>query len=302
MRLGFQVDRFVYPGGGAGIGPGFAAAARRAEEAGFASFWVMDHFFQLPHIGPVDDPVLEGYAALAFAAASTQRIKLGTLVAGVTFRHPGVLVKTATTLDVLSGGRTYFGVGAGWFEREHHGLGVPFPPVAERLERLEETLRIARQMWAGEVGPFEGKHYRLAETLCRPLPVARPHPPIMVGGGGERKTLRLVARHGDACNLIAFRDPGELPRKLEVLRGHCAAEGRPYDAIEKTALDVLHVARDGRDGAESPAQAVERLGRLAELGFDEVTVKVPNQADPAAWELIAAEVVPQVGRLAVAGR
>ncbi len=302
MQLGIQVDRFVAAGGDAAIAPTFAAVARGAEAAGFASLWVMDHFFQLPHIGPIDDPMLEGYAALAYAAACTERIKLGTLVTSVTYRYPGVLVKTATTVDVLSGGRTYFGVGAGWFEREHVGLGIPFPPLAERFERLEEMLRIARQMWSGEAAPFEGSHYRLAETLGRPLPLRRPHPPILIGGGGERKTLRLVARYGDACNLVAFRDPGELPRKLDVLRAHCQAEGRPYEEIEKTALDVLHVSRDGRDGTETPTQAVERLGRLAELGFDQVMVKVPNLADPATFDLLGAEVVPQVEKLAVAGR
>lgn len=302
MRLGIQVDRFAYPGGDGAIGPAFAAVARRAEAAGFASLWVMDHFFQLPHIGPTEDPMLEGYAALAFAAASTERIKLGTLVSSVTYRHPGVLIKTATTLDVLSGGRTYFGIGAGWFEREHVGLGIPFPPLAERFERLEETLQLAGQMWSGQVEPFAGRHYDLAEPLCRPLPLQRPHPPIMIGGGGERKTLRFVAKYGDACNLVAFRGMEELPRKLEVLRGHCDTEGRSYDEIEKTALDLLHVTRDGRDGTMSPQQAVDRLGQLADLGIEHVMVKIPNAADPATFDLLATEVVPKVAELRSAGR
>lgn len=187
MRLGLQVNRFAQPGGDAAIGPAFADIAGRAEDAGFASLWVMDHFFQIPMVGPADEPMLEGYAALAFAAGVTRRITLGTMVTGVTYRHPAVLVKTATTLDVLSGGRAYLGIGAAWFEREHAGLGVPFPPVKERFERLEETLQIAHQMWRGEAAPYEGRHYRLTETLCRPLSVSQPHPPILIGGAGSKR-------------------------------------------------------------------------------------------------------------------
>ncbi len=300
MRLGLQVNRFDVPGGPAAIGPAFAATARRAEEAGFASLWVMDHFFQIPVNGQAEEPMLEGYGALAFAAAATERIKLGTMVTGVTYRQPGVLIKTVTTLDVLSGGRAYLGIGAAWFEREHRALGVPYPPLAERFERLEETLQIARRMWSGEVGPYEGTHYRLAETLCRPLPLSRPHPPILIGGGGEQKTLRLVARYGDACNLFAW-DLDQVRHKLEVLRGHCEAEGRPYEAIEKTTLGLPPVTRDGRDGSLTPTAAVERLGRLGELGIDHHLIGMPAN-DPAAFELLASEVAPQVGGLAVAGR
>ena len=299
MRLGFQVNRFDFPGGAAAIGPSLTATAKRAEEAGFASLWVMDHFYQIPVIGPAEDPMLEGYTALAFAAAVTKRIKLGTMVTGVTYRHPGVLIKTVTTLDVLSGGRTYLGIGAGWFEREHLGLGVPFPPVKERFERLEETLQIAGRMWSGENTPYEGKHYRLAETLNSPPPLSRPHPPILVGGG-EQKTLRLVARYGDACNLFAH-DLEVLRHKLEVLRGHCEAEGRPYADIEKTALGLPRLSRTGGNGRITPTEAIERLGRLAELGIDHHLVGMPAD-DPAAFELLATEVVPLADKLAVAGR
>ncbi len=302
MQLGIQVDRFTYPGGDAAIAPIFGEVAKRAEEAGFASLWAMDHLFQLPHIGAAEEPIPEAYATLAYAAGLTTRIKLGTLVTSITFRYPGVLVKTVTTVDVLSGGRTYFGVGAGWFEREHEGLGIPFPPLKDRFEQLEETLQIAKQMWSGEVGPYDGRHYHLAETLCSPMPLSRPHPPILVGGGGEQKTLRLVARYADACNLVAFRGHNELAHKLEVLRGHCQAEVRPYEAIEKTALDLLHVTRDGRDGTMTPAQAVDRVGPLAELGFDQVMVKVPNLADVATFDLFATEIIPVLAKLPVAGR
>ncbi len=302
MRLGLQVNRFAQPGGDAAIGPAFADIAGRAEDAGFASLWVMDHFFQIPMVGPADEPMLEGYAALAFAAGVTRRITLGTMVTGVTYRHPAVLVKTATTLDVLSGGRAYLGIGAAWFEREHAGLGVPFPPVKERFERLEETLQIAHQMWRGEAAPYEGRHYRLTETLCRPLSVSQPHPPILIGGGGEQKTLRLVARYADACNLFAL-DLDQVRRKLDVLRGHCETEGRPYEAIEKTTIGGLpRITRDGGDGTVTPSQVIERLGQLAELGIDHHLIGMPSVGDSAGLDLIGAEVVPQAQQLAVAGR
>ena len=293
VRLGLQVNRFDF-GGDDRIGPGFAAIVRRAEAAGFASLWVMDHFFQIPVLGPAEEPMLEGYAALAYAAAVTERITLGTMVTGVAYRHPGVLVKTMTTIDVLSGGRSYLGIGAGWFEREHRGLGVPFPPVKERFERLEETLQIAHQMWRGEVAPFEGKHYQLVETLCRPMPVRKPHPPILVGGGGEQKTLRLVARYADACNLFAF-DLDQVRHKLEVLRGHCEAEGRSYDEIEKTTIGGLPlITRHGANGSVTPAQVVERLGQLAELGVDQHLLGMPVVGDLDGIDLVGAEIAPQV--------
>src|SRR5215207_5580416 len=202
MKFGITIPRFVTPGGDPTIASEFAGIVRDADQVGLDSLWVMDHFFQIPPIGTADEPMLEGYSALAFAAGISERISLGTLVTGVTYRQPGVLVKTVTTLDVLSGGRAELGIGAGWYEREHRALGVPFPPLAERFERLEETLQICLQMWSDDDGPYEGRHHRLAETLCRPAPVSRPRPRILIGGGGERKTLRLVARYADACNIV----------------------------------------------------------------------------------------------------
>ena len=239
MRIGLQVPSFTWPGGAGEIGAKFAEIARAADDAGFASFWVLDHFFQIPLVGPAEREMLEGYTALSFAAAVTRRIALGTMVTGVTYRHPGVLVKTATTLDVLSGGRAYLGVGAAWFDREHAGLGVPFPALGERFERLEEALRIAHQMWSKSNEPFQGKHYQLAETLCSPAPISRPHPRILIGGQGEKKTLRLVARYADACNLFEFLGPATLSRKLDVLRRHCDSEKRDYASIEKTTLGTV---------------------------------------------------------------
>lgn len=281
MKLGIQIPRFVTPHGDAGIAQEFAAIARGADEAGLDSLWVMDHFFQIPPLGPAEEPMLEGYAALSFAAGITERITLGTLVTGVTYRHPGILAKTVTTLDVLSQGRAWLGIGAGWFDREHLGLGVPFPPVAERFERLEETLQIALQMWSAEVGPYNGKHYQLAETLCQPLPLSRPHPPIMIGGSGEKKTLRLVARYADACNLFAIPGPEgltELQHKLDVLRGHCETEGRPYEAIEKTVMGPSPT-REPHAWGILPEAMPAYIEELEEIGIDHLIVPVTDRAN-----------------------
>ena len=302
MRVGLQVPNFTYPGGSAHLGDQFSAIAQQAERAGFYSLWVMDHFFQIAMAGPPENEMLEGWSALAFAAGRTNHIRLGTLVTGVTYRHPGLLVKTATTLDALSHGRAYFGVGAAWNEEEHRGLGVPFPPLAERFERLEETLQIAHQMWEGNTSPYQGKHYQLDRPLNSPNSVQRPHPPIMIGGGGEQKTLRLVAQYGDACNLFARLGDDVLSHKLDVLREHCAAVGRPYAEIEKTTLSSLNVTSDGRDGSITPAQAVEQFARLAEMGIDHAIFNTPRVHEPAFFDLIGAEVIPAVERLPVAGR
>ena len=270
MKFGITVPRFVTPGGDSTIASEFAGIVRDADQGGLDSLWVMDHFFQIPPIGTADEPMLEGYSALAFAAGISERISLGTLVTGVTYRQPGVLVKTVTTLDVLSGGRAWLGIGAGWYEREHLGLGVSFPGVSERFERLEETLQIAQQMWSGVVGSYEGRHYQLAETVCRPMPLSTPHPRIMIGGGGEQKTLRLVARYADACNLFAM--PGDegialLQHKLDVLRAHCAAEGRSYEAIEKTVLGPAAL-RESHPMAMPPEALPEFLVQLEGMGID----------------------------------
>ena len=305
MRLGVQVSNFTWPEGPSQIGATFGRIAEEADGAGFASFWVMDHFFQISMVGPAENDMLEGYSALAFAAARTKQIKLGTLVTGVTYRHPGILIKTATTLDVLSSGRAYLGIGAAWNEEEHRGLGIPYPPVAERFERLEETLRLAHQMWAGDERPFDGKHYQLDRPLNSPQALQRPHPPILIGGGGEKKTLRLVAQYADACNL--FGAPGEevaggLRHKLDILRGHCEAVGRPYEEIQKTAIYPLNVTRDGRDGSVTPQGAIEQLEAMADLGMDEIILSMPNVTDPGLFDLLGSDVVPQVAALSVAGR
>jgi alkanesulfonate monooxygenase SsuD/methylene tetrahydromethanopterin reductase-like flavin-dependent oxidoreductase (luciferase family) len=224
------------------------------------------------------------------------------MVTGVTYRYPGLLVKTVTTLDVLSHGRAYFGIGAAWNEEEHVGLGVPFPPIAERFEHLEETLQIAQQMWAGDEKPYQGKHYQLGRPLNSPLSVQKPHPPILIGGAGERKTLRLVAQYGDACNLSLRMGRDEAKRKLEVLREHCQRIGRPYTDIEKTTLETIRLTRDGRDNSLTPAAAIAYFRELAAMGVDQALVNMPNVTDLEPYDLFATEVIPAVEQIEVAGR
>jgi F420-dependent oxidoreductase-like protein len=250
----------------------------------------MDHFFQIEMIGKPEEPMLEGYGALSFLASVTKRVSLGTLVTGVIYRYPAILVKTATTLDVLSGGRSYFGIGAGWYEREAVGLGIPFPSLKERFERLEENLQIALQMWSGKVGAYNGKHYQLAETLNSPQPISKPHPPIMIGGGGEKKTLRLVARYGDACNLYAFEGAGMIRRKLEVLRRHCEELGRPYDDIERTAIGAF----DLRPGGTSAREAIEYCRTLAEGGIQHFIVSLHRVHEMTPLRIMEKEIIPAV--------
>ncbi|HLV98804.1 MAG TPA: LLM class F420-dependent oxidoreductase [Ktedonobacterales bacterium] len=301
MRLGLQVPNFTFPNGQSHLGDTFGVIAERAERAGLYSLWVMDHFFQIRGVGPAENEMLEGWSALAFAAGRTNRIKLGTMVTGITYRHPGILVKTATTLDVLSHGRAYFGIGAAWNEEEHKGLGVPFPPLKERFERLEETLQIALQMWAGDEKPYEGKHYQLERPLNVPQSVQRPHPPILIGGGGEEKTLRMVAQYADACNLFGRLGTDAIKHKLEVLQAHCQRLGRPYEQIEKTSLDTIKLSRDGSDGSLTPAAAIDFFGGLAELGFDQALFNTSQAHELEFFDLLA-EIVPEVEKITPAGR
>lgn len=296
MNIGLQIAQFNFPGGESGIGPGFAALARAADAGGFASLWVMDHFFQIDYNGPADQPMLEAYSALSFAAGITTNVKLGALVTGVTYRHPGLLAKTVSTLDVLSGGRAYLGIGAAWFEREHRALGVPFPPLAERFERLEEAVQIVEQMWSENNAAYTGTHYQLAETLNVPTTISRPHPPVLIGGGGEKKTLRLVARFADACNL--FASP-ELPRKLDVLKAHCSALGRDYAEIEKTTLTRAY-PQHGKPETIEPV--LEEIAYQASLGIDQVILNMGNLTDPTIVELAAREIVEPARGIATAGR
>lgn len=258
MKLGLHYWNYSTPADPVELAPALAETARIAEASGVAAFTVMDHFFQMEGAGRADEPMLEGYTTLGYLAGLTERMTLGLMVTGVMYRHPGILAKTVTTLDVLSGGRARLGIGASWYEREQRGLGVPVVPVSERFERLEETLQICRQMWSDDNGPYQGRHYQLTETLCMPVPISRPHPPILIGGGGEKKTLRLVARYADACNLFGS-SVADVEHKLDVLRRHCDDEGRDYQAIEKTVLLVKPVLAD-LDGALADVEGYAALG------------------------------------------
>lgn len=299
MKIGLQVPNFTWPGGPAGIAGKLAEIARTADEAGFASLWVMDHFFQIGSrdramgLGPAEDEMLEGYSTLAYLAGLTKKLKLGTLVTGVIYRHPGILVKTVTTLDVLSGGRAYLGIGAAWNEREATGLGVPFPSVAERFQRLEEALQIAKQMWSGDTGPYTGKYYQLAETLNSPQPVSKPHPPILIGGTGEKKTLRLVAQYADACNLFARMGTDAVRAKLDVLKRHCDTVKRDYDEIEKTTLGTVLLA----PGQMSASEVIEQCRALAGLGVQHAIFNMPNVHEIAPLETFGCEIIPVVQAL-----
>ncbi len=288
MHLDVHVPRFTWPGGPESVGPTLATLAQTAESIGVRTLSVMDHWFQMDRVWPAEEPMLEGYTTLGFVAGKTERLRMRVLVTGVTYRHPGLLAKTVTTLDVLSGGRAELGIGAAWYEREHLGLGVPFPPVAERFERLEEAIQICLQMWSDNDGPYEGKHYRLAETLCSPSPVSSPRPRILVGGGGERRTLRIVAKYADACNF--FEDAPGVERKLQVLGRHCEEVGRDPSSIEVTAsIDVPDDA--------GPDEILRKADALAAAGVHTVVARSIGP-EPARWlETTWAPVVPRLAGL-----
>ena len=294
MRLGVHLVNFSLPGGPETIGPTIAATGRAAEEAGLDNLSFMDHYFHSTSSRAPENRCSRDTPRSASSRRTPRRWSF-FLMTGVTYRHPGLLAKIVSTLDVLSGGRAALGIGAAWYEREHRALGVPFPPLAERFERLEEALRIVRQMWSEEDGPFDGKHFQLAETINSPQPLRKPHPPIMVGGGGERKTLRLVAKYADACNVFSGRGAGpeQVAHKLAVLRDWCEREGRPYDEIRRT---VLYNGPVGQDPTGAAA-FVEEMRALADVGVDEVHV-MPLQGDPVAFVRSLGEyVVPRLSQL-----
>lgn len=293
MKVGLQILSFNWPGSPENIGPKLAEIASTADEVGFESIWVMDHLFQMDlasmDLSP-EQPMLDGYTALSYIAAVTKRVRLGTMVTGVVYRYPGHLVKIVSNLDVLSGGRANLGIGAAWYEREALGLGLPFPPLKERFERLEETLQIAKQMWSGEVKPYNGQHYQLAEPINNPMPLSKPHPPILIGGTGEKKTLRLVAQYADACNFFTFIGNEEITRKLDVLKRHCEDVGRPYDEIERTALSQLNLG----NGGMSTSEVIDMCRGLADVGIQHVIFNMPNNYEIRHIEAIGREVIPTV--------
>ncbi len=285
MQIGLQIPLFTTPKGPATLGADLATVARVADEQDFADLAVMDHFFQIGGVGPPELEMLEAYTTLGYLAAHTSRIQLLTVMTGVIYRYPGILAKTVSTLDVLSGGRAWLGIGAAWNEQESRGLGVPFPPTAQRFEMLEEALQICRQMFAGDETPFHGRHYQLERPLNSPAPLRRP--PIMIGGGGERKTLRMVAQYADACNLFATPD---LEHKLDVLREHCERLGRPYEDILKTVYYRFDVGPDG----ERVEQTIADLRRLHQLGFEVALGAVNDVWQITPLEVIGREIIPAV--------
>lgn len=290
MKIGLQLPDFTWPNGSAQLGSTLATIARTADSAGFDSIGVMDHFFQIQMVGPAENEMLEGYTTLGFLAANSERARLMTVVTGVHYRHPGLLAKIVTTLDVLSSGRAWLGIGAGWNEEESRGLGVPFPPLGQRFEQLTETLEICLQMWRGDESPYQGAHFQLERPLNSPQSLSRPHPGILIGGSGEQKTLRLVARFADACNLFPTPD---VPHKLEVLRAHCEAVGRDYNQIEKTAIFQFDVGERG----EKVDDLVGQLHWLAGMGIETVIGSVKDVWRIEPLEIIGERVIPAVAEL-----
>jgi F420-dependent oxidoreductase-like protein len=293
MKLGVHQINFDLPGGAGAIGSMLRDLGEAAEGAGLANLSVMDHYFQMEIAGGAAAAMLEGYTTMGFLAAATSTVELQLLVTGVTYRHPGLLAKIITTLDVISGGRAALGIGAAWYEEEHVGLGVPFPPLTERYERLEETIEIVRQMWSDDDGPYVGRHYNLGATINVPQPLRPGGIPIMIGGSGERKTLALVARHADACNLFAGDDVSEVARKLDVLRGHCEREGTDYDRIAKTIMWIGEL-----DPAGASADAfVALMERYAAIGIVDAHI-VPLTDDPVRFvDGLGTHIVPRLATL-----
>jgi F420-dependent oxidoreductase-like protein len=290
VKIGIQIPEFNWPGGTARLGPQLADIARTADDAGFSHLALMDHFFQIEQFGSADQEMLEAYTALAFMAAHTRRAKLLTLVTAGMFRHPGVLGKIVTTLDVLSGGRAELGIGAAWYEAEAVGLGIPWPSLSERFKRLEETVQIVLRMWSDDDSPYHGTYYQLERPLNSPQPLTRPHPPIMIGGSGEKKTLPMVARYAQASNF--FPSPA-MPHKLRVLREECEKIGRDYDEIEKTCTFFFDV---GDNGKNVPT-IIHTLERFAEFGIQTVIGAVIGAERLTPLEIMGNEVIPAVADL-----
>jgi F420-dependent oxidoreductase-like protein len=292
VKIGLQISSFTWPGGDAAIGATLARIAETADGVGFDSMWVMDHFYQIRGVGKPEEPMLEGWSALAFMAAHSKRATLGLMVGGIHYRQAALWAKAATTLDVLSGGRSYLGIGAAWNEEESHGLGFPMPPLGVRFEMLEETLQYVHSMWEGERGsgkPFEGRHYQAERLLNSPQVLSKPHPKILIGGGGEQKTLRLVAKYADACNV--FGGPDQLAHKYSVLRERCAEVGRPFDEIERTNLSSVDMA------SQSPAEIIDRFGALAEVGVQHIIFGLRDVSDISNIEKFGRDVLPAVHAL-----
>jgi F420-dependent oxidoreductase-like protein len=293
VKFGLQISSFTWPGGNSELAPTLARVARTADEVGFDSIWVMDHLFQIRSVGRPEEPMLEGWTALGYIAAHTRRARIGLMVGGIHYRDPGIWVKAATTLDVLSGGRAWLGLGAGWNAEESHGLGFEFPSLGVRFEQLEETLQIAHQMFEGELGTrgrHDGKQFRASHLLNSPQSISRPRVPIMIGGGGERKTLRLVAQYADASNV--FGGPEGIFRKWQILREHCEAVGRPFEEIERTTLQSnIRLAGNGASGGVTTSRLVDHFGELGDVGAQHILFSVADVWQTDQLERIGHEVI-----------
>lgn len=291
MHIGLQIPSFKYPGGTAAIRPKLKEIATTAEGAGFHSIWVMDHFYQIDNLfgEPYTDPMMESYTTLGYLSGLTEKVYLGVMITGVIYRLPSILLKMVNTLDIVSGGRAYLGIGAAWYEGEAKGFGVPYPSTSERFEWLEDTLQLAHKLWEGDEISFTGKHFSAPKMTNNPRPLSTPHPRILVGGMGEKKTMRLVAQYGDACNLFET-DTATLQQKLDALKAHCQQLGRNFDEIEKTSLSTAHLTA-GSDTVES---VLSRLKTLSELGITHAIFNMPNVYDITPLETFGKEIIPAV--------
>ncbi|MBK8431824.1 MAG: TIGR03560 family F420-dependent LLM class oxidoreductase [Chloroflexi bacterium] len=294
MHIGLQIPSFKYPGGTAAIRPKLKEIVTTAEEAGFYSLWVMDHYYQIKGMfgEAYTDPMLESYTTLGYFAGLTEKAYLGVLVTGVIYRHPAVLLKMVNTLDILSGGRAYLGIGAAWYEEEAQGYGIPYPSTAERFEHLEDNLQLAKALWQSDETSFTGKHVSAPAITNNPRPLSTPHPRIMIGGTGPTKTLRMVAQYGDACNIGDWVGAENMQKALDTLKGHCDALGRDYDTIEKTCLGTVHLS--GNDTVDS---VIGRIKKLSAMGFSHVIFNMPDVYKITPLETFAKEIIPAIADL-----
>ncbi|MDA0242472.1 MAG: TIGR03560 family F420-dependent LLM class oxidoreductase [Chloroflexi bacterium] len=294
MHIGLQIPSFKYPGGTAAIRPKLKEIVTTAEEAGFYSLWVMDHYYQIKGMfgEAYTDPMLESYTTLGYFAGLTEKAYLGVLVTGVIYRHPAVLLKMVNTLDILSGGRAYLGIGAAWYEEEAQGYGIPYPSTAERFEQLEDNLQLAKALWQSDETSFTGKHVSAPAITNNPRPLSTPHPRIMIGGTGPTKTLRMVAQYGDACNIGDWVGAENMQKALDTLKGHCDALGRDYDTIEKTCLGTVHLS--GNDTVDS---VIGRIKKLSDMGFTHAIFNMPDVYKITPLETFAKEVIPAIADL-----
>jgi F420-dependent oxidoreductase-like protein len=289
MHIGLQIPSFKYPGGTAAIRPKLKEIVTTAEESGFYSLWVMDHYYQIKGLfgESYTDPMLEAYTTLGYFAALTEKAYLGVLVTGVIYRHPSVLMKMVNTLDILAGGRTYLGIGAAWYEEEAKGFGIPYPSTSERFEQLEDNLQLAKALWAGDEASFEGQHFSAPAITNNPRPLSKPHPRLMIGGTGPKKTLRMVAQYADACNIGEWVGPANMQKALDTLKGHCESLGRDYDTVEKTSLGTVHLSGD-----DTVAGVISRIEALSQMGFTHVIFNMPDVYEITPLETFSNEIIP----------